>query len=149
MLNRRARNTAALAGNAAAASAGLAAVAIGTETSGSILSPAANSDVGVKPTVGLVSRTGIVPARTLADVIAYNAANSGRALKFGQVLATASQAMDLSPGSADTAKYLADRAQDLEDSKDRIDRDQPEPLRHRGPLIPPAPLVAAGLPRTR
>jgi len=42
--------------------ANLAAVAIGTETSGSILSPASNNGVaGVKPTVGLVSRTGIIP----------------------------------------------------------------------------------------
>jgi amidase len=42
--------------------ANLAAVAIGTETSGSILSPAsANGVVGIKPTVGLVSRDGIIP----------------------------------------------------------------------------------------
>ncbi|MDB6019631.1 MAG: dockerin type repeat family protein [Pedosphaera sp.] len=45
-----------------AASANLAAACIGSETSGSILSPAnANGVVGIKPTVGLVSRTGIVP----------------------------------------------------------------------------------------
>jgi amidase len=43
------------------------------------------------------------------------------ALKFGQVLALAAQAKDLSPGSADTMKYLADRAQDLTASKARID----------------------------
>jgi len=42
--------------------ANLAAVAVGTETSGSILSPAsANGVVGIKPTVGLVSRDGIIP----------------------------------------------------------------------------------------
>ena len=42
--------------------ANLAALAIGTETSGSILSPAsANGVVGIKPTVGLVSRDGIIP----------------------------------------------------------------------------------------
>ena len=42
--------------------ANLVAVAIGTETSGSILSPAsANGVVGIKPTVGLVSRDGIIP----------------------------------------------------------------------------------------
>lgn len=45
-----------------AAAANLAALTIGTETSGSILSPAnANGIVGIKPTVGLVSRTGIIP----------------------------------------------------------------------------------------
>lgn len=42
--------------------ANLVAIAIGTETSGSILSPAsANGVVGIKPTVGLVSRDGILP----------------------------------------------------------------------------------------
>jgi amidase len=239
------------AGPGVAAAAGLAPLTVGTETSGSILSPsAANSDVGIKPTVGLISRTGIVPIaasqdtagpitktvadaafqltamtgadpldpataanplvghdfskdlktdalqgarigvvetqipaagtdnrtlwdasvaalqaqgatlvpvtvntsssisggssvlsyefkrdlnayfsrlpqnapmKTLADVIAYNTAHSGAALKFGQTNALASQAKDLSPDSADTVKYKSDRAQDLVDSKDRID----------------------------
>ncbi len=50
------------AGSAAAVAAGLAAAAIGTETSGSLLSPACQCGlVTVKPTVGLVSRAGIVP----------------------------------------------------------------------------------------
>lgn len=50
------------AGSGAAIAANFAAAAIGTETSGSILSPASqNSLVGIKPTVGLVSRTGIIP----------------------------------------------------------------------------------------
>ncbi len=69
-------------GSAAAVAASLCAAAIGTETSGSILSPAsANAVVGIKPTVGLVSRTGILPiscsqdtagpiARTVADAAA-------------------------------------------------------------------------------
>jgi amidase len=49
-------------GSAAAVAAGLAAAAIGTETSGSLLSPACqNGLVTVKPTVGLLSRAGIVP----------------------------------------------------------------------------------------
>ena len=49
-------------GSAVAVAAGLAAAAIGTETSGSLLSPATqNGVVTVKPTVGLVSRTGIIP----------------------------------------------------------------------------------------
>ncbi len=49
-------------GSAAAVAAGLCPVAIGTETAGSILVPAfANGIAGIKPTVGLVSRTGIVP----------------------------------------------------------------------------------------
>lgn len=238
-------------GPGVAAASGLAPLTVGTETSGSILSPsAANSDVGIKPTLGLISRTGIVPIahsqdtagpivktvadaailltaltgsdpldpatasnplaghdftrdlqknalhgarigvvasqvpavgtdnlvlwnaavavlqaqgatlvqvtldttssipggssvlsyefkrdlnaylatlppnapmKTLADIIAYNNAHADVALKFGQTQALASQAKDLSPGSADTAKYQADRAQDLADSKGRID----------------------------
>ena len=69
-------------GSAAAVAANLAAIAVGTETDGSIVSPsAACSVVGIKPTLGLVSRTGIVPishsqdtagpiARTVADAAA-------------------------------------------------------------------------------
>jgi len=50
------------AGPGAAAAANFVTVTIGTETSGSILSPAnQNSLVGIKPTVGLVSRSGIIP----------------------------------------------------------------------------------------
>jgi len=49
-------------GSAAAVTANLCAVAIGTETDGSIVSPASvNGIVGIKPTVGLLSRAGIIP----------------------------------------------------------------------------------------
>jgi amidase len=75
-------------GSGAAIAANFAAVAVGTETSGSILSPASqNSLVGIKPTVGLISRRGIIPiahtqdtagpmARTVRDaVLLLNALN--------------------------------------------------------------------------
>ena len=70
------------AGSAVAVAASLAPVAIGTETNGSIICPASvNGVVGLKPTVGLVSRSGIIPiaatqdtagpiGRTVADVAA-------------------------------------------------------------------------------
>jgi amidase len=49
-------------GSAAAVAANLCAVAVGTETDGSIISPSqANGLVGIKPTLGLISRAGIVP----------------------------------------------------------------------------------------
>ncbi|MGK2857107.1 MAG: amidase [Thermoanaerobaculia bacterium] len=49
-------------GSGAAVAAGLVPIAIGTETDGSIISPASvNGIVGIKPTLGLVSRSGIVP----------------------------------------------------------------------------------------
>ena len=56
------------AGSAAAVSASLCAVAIGTETDGSIVSPSAYCGiVGLKPTVGLVSRSGIIPISSSQD----------------------------------------------------------------------------------
>lgn len=56
------------AGSGASVAANLATIAIGTETSGSILSPSnANSLVGIKPTVGLVSRDGIIPIAASQD----------------------------------------------------------------------------------
>ncbi|KOS00794.1 amidase, partial [Paenibacillus polymyxa] len=66
-------------GSAVAVASNFTSVAVGTETSASILSPAIqNSIVGIKPTVGLISRTGIIPysysqdtagaiARTVSD----------------------------------------------------------------------------------
>ena len=55
-------------GSGIATAANLCAAAIGTETSGSILSPAnQNSLVGIKPTVGLVSRAGVIPVSSTQD----------------------------------------------------------------------------------
>ena len=56
------------AGTAAAIAASLATVGVGTETDGSIICPASmNGLVGLKPTVGLVSRTGIIPISISQD----------------------------------------------------------------------------------
>lgn len=55
-------------GSGAAVAANLAAVTVGSETSGSILSPASsNSAVGLKPTTGALSRSGIVPISSTLD----------------------------------------------------------------------------------
>ncbi|MFZ9682784.1 MAG: amidase [Cephaloticoccus sp.] len=55
-------------GTGAAVAANLCVVGVGTETDGSILSPSSvNSLVGVKPTVGLVSRAGIIPISASQD----------------------------------------------------------------------------------
>jgi amidase len=76
-------------GSAIAVAANLAAASLGTETDGSILCPAsANSIVGIKPTVGLTSRAGVIPiahsqdtigpfGRTVADVAALLGAIAG------------------------------------------------------------------------
>lgn len=77
------------AGSGAAVAASLCTVAIGTETNGSIVSPASiNGLVGIKPTVGLWSRSGIIPisatqdtagpmARTVTDAAILLAALAG------------------------------------------------------------------------
>ncbi|MFV8752241.1 amidase [Nannocystaceae bacterium ST9] len=55
-------------GTGSAVAAGLSIIGVGTETDGSIICPAAvNGIVGLKPTVGLVSRTGIVPISVSQD----------------------------------------------------------------------------------
>ncbi|MBC8314026.1 MAG: amidase [Bacteroidetes bacterium] len=55
-------------GSAAAVSANLTMIAIGTETNGSIVCPStANGIVGIKPTVGLASRSGIIPISFTQD----------------------------------------------------------------------------------
>ncbi|MEP7111505.1 MAG: amidase [Ferruginibacter sp.] len=55
-------------GSGSAVAANLCAVAIGTETNGSIVSPSSvNGIVGIKPTVGLVSRNGIIPISGTQD----------------------------------------------------------------------------------
>ncbi len=77
------------AGSGAAVAANLCAVAIGTETNGSISCPSSiNGIVGIKPTVGLLSRSGIIPisktqdtagpmARTVRDAAIFLGALTG------------------------------------------------------------------------
>ncbi|HET6906051.1 MAG TPA: amidase [Rhodanobacteraceae bacterium] len=71
-------------GSAVAVAAGLATVAIGTETDGSIVCPSAiNGVVGIKPTLGLVSRAGIVPishSQDTAGPITRTVADAARVL---------------------------------------------------------------------
>jgi amidase len=98
-------------GSGAAIAAGLATLAVGTETDGSIVSPASTCGlVGIKPTLGLVSRSGIIPiahsqdtpgpmARSVADAALMLTAmagvdpsdpategNGGRAVDYRQAL---------------------------------------------------------------
>ncbi|HYS53868.1 MAG TPA: amidase [Thermoanaerobaculia bacterium] len=61
-------------GSAAAVAANFAAVSLGSETDGSIVCPAnVNSVVGIKPTVGLTSRVGVVPISHTQDTIGPHA----------------------------------------------------------------------------
>jgi amidase len=95
-------------GSAVAVAAGLAPLAVGTETDGSIVSPAAACGiVGIKPTLGLVSRTGIVPISAAQDT----AGPMARTVADAAALLTAMAGQDAAdPASADAARQAADYA---------------------------------------
>jgi len=77
-------------GSAVGVAAALAPLAVGTETDGSIISPAsACGIVGIKPTAGLVSRTGIVPLSPVQDTAGPMAATVADAAALLSVLAAA------------------------------------------------------------
>ncbi|MES2646291.1 MAG: amidase [Bacteroidota bacterium] len=78
-------------GSGSAVAANLCAVAIGTETDGSVISPAShNGIVGIKPTVGLVSRSGIIPISATQDT----AGPMTRTVKDAAILLTVMAGMD-------------------------------------------------------
>lgn len=88
-------------GSGAAVASGFAPLAIGTETDGSIVSPSAmNGIVGVKPTVGLVSRTGIIPISHVQDTAGPMAKNVADAAALLSAMA--------GPDEEDPATELAD-----------------------------------------
>ena len=79
----------------------------------------------------LATRPATQPIHTLAELIAYNEAHADIALKYGQTQFIASNALDISPGSADTAAYLAARDLGFQVSRGQIDStlDGPDGLR--------------------
>ena len=91
-------------GSGVAVSANLAAAAVGTETNGSIICPALRSGVvGIKPTLGLISRSGIIPiahtqdtagpmTRTVADAAILLGALAGRDKRDAETAAAAKNA---------------------------------------------------------
>jgi amidase len=94
------------AGSAAAVAAGLATVAIGSETDGSIICPAAsNGVVGIKPTLGLVSRSGIIPISHSQDTAGPIARNVADAATLLSVIA-GSDSRD--PATVDADKHATD-----------------------------------------
>ncbi|WP_340646824.1 amidase [Phenylobacterium sp.] len=92
------------AGSGAAVAAGLAVAAIGTETDGSITCPATmNGIVGLKPTVGLVSRTHIVPISGSQDTAGPMTRNVADAAAILTAIAGSDPA-DPATASADSHK---------------------------------------------
>jgi amidase len=90
-------------GSAVAVSANLAVLAVGTETDGSVICPASiNGIVGIKPTVGLVSRDGIIPIAHSQDTAGPMARTVRDAALLLQALAVPDPAdpaaQDRSPG---------------------------------------------------
>ncbi|MGB8338140.1 MAG: amidase [Burkholderiales bacterium] len=93
-------------GSGAAVAASLATIAVGTETDGSIISPASICGlVGIKPTLGLISRDGIIPiahsqdtagpmARSVADAALLLTAMAGADARDAATAATAGKRVD-------------------------------------------------------
>lgn len=98
-------------GSGAAVAAGFAWAAIGTETNGSITCPASvNGIVGFKPTVGLVSRTHVVPISSTQDT----AGPMARSVQDAALLLTAIAGTDpLDPATAEADTRKVDFAQGL------------------------------------
>ena len=99
-------------GSAAAVAAGLVTVAIGTETDGSIICPASmNGIVGIKPTLGLVSRSGIVQISHNQDTAGPLARNVADAAALLSVIA-GSDSRD--PATAEADKHATDYTRSLD-----------------------------------
>ena len=98
-------------GSGVAVSANLAAVAVGTETDGSVICPAAiNGIVGIKPTLGLVSRSGIIPIAHSQDT----AGPMARTVRDAAILLNAMVGRDAEDPLADEyPEGLPDFASDL------------------------------------
>ena len=101
-------------GSGAAIAAGLAVAAIGTETDGSIICPSAmNGIVGIKPTLGLVSRSGIVPISHSQDT----AGPMARSVADAAALLTVIAGTDpRDPATADADRHATDYTRFLDGS---------------------------------
>jgi amidase len=94
-------------GSGAGVASGLAPIAVGTETNGSILCPAAVCGlVGLKPTVGLVSRTGVIPVSSSQDT----AGPMARSVADAALLLDALASGPIDPGDA-AMQHRPDRAE--------------------------------------
>ncbi len=98
-------------GSAVAVAANLTTVAVGTETNGSVICPASiNGIVGIKPSLGLVSRDGIIPIAHSQDT----AGPMARTVRDAALLLNAMAAIDpTDPASASRPEKLPDYAAGL------------------------------------
>jgi amidase len=150
-------------GTGASIAANLAAVGIGTETDGSIVCPSsANALVGIKPTLGLVSRSGIIPishsqdtagpmARTVTDAAALLAVLSGidardAATAESRGKAATDYARVLNPGALKGARIGVARGFfGFSDAVDRVMDEAISAMKSAGAtIVDPANIVTAG-----
>lgn len=97
-------------GSAVAVAANLTAVSIGTETDGSVICPAGiNGIVGIKPTLGLVSRSGIIPLAHSQDT----AGPMGRTVRDAAILLTAMTGADADDPATANAQMHHDYSANL------------------------------------
>ncbi len=97
-------------GSAVAVAANLTAIAVGTETDGSVVCPAgSNGIVGIKPTLGLVSRSGIIPIAASQDT----AGPMGRTVRDAAILLTAMTGIDRSDPATVDAEVHHDYSSNL------------------------------------
>jgi amidase len=140
-------------GSGAAVAANLAAAAIGTETDGSVVCPASTCGVvGIKPTVGLVSRAGIIPishsqdtagpmARTVADAAALLGALTGVDPRDPKTRRSRGRARDDYTGALDPAGLegarlgIARNYLGFNDKVDRLIEDAVGALKDAGAVI--------------
>jgi amidase len=128
-------------GSGAAAAASLCAAAVGTETDGSIISPSSvNGLVGIKPTVGLVPGSGIVPISHRQDTAGPMARTVTDAALLLGVLAGASYGQALNPEALRGARIgVARQVFGFNDGVDRVIESALETLKRLGAeLIDPA-----------
>jgi amidase len=116
------------AGSGAGVAAGLAPLAVGTETDGSILCPSAACGlVGLKPTVGLVSRAGIIPVSSSQDTAGPMARSVADVARLLDVLASSAIDSDGGqvPGRPDRAEpFVAALSRDLRGFRVGVVRDE-------------------------
>ena len=150
-------------GSGAATAANLCAAAIGTETDGSVVCPSsANSLVGIKPTIGLVSRAGIIPiahsqdtagpmARTVSDAALLLGAITGiddrdAATKEGQGKALSDYTKFLDPNGLKGMRLgIARKYFGFNDRVDKLMAERLKDLKRLGAvLVDPAEIPTSG-----
>ena len=135
-------------GSGAAVSANLCALAIGTETDGSIVCPAStNGVVGIKPTLGLIPATGIIPIAHSQDTAGPMARTVADAALLLGVLTGADYTKSLDPNGLRGARIgvARDKFFGFSEETDRVIEAAIAEMKRRGAeIVDPADIPTAG-----